>query len=520
VEADHVNHITKGFDLSTAAGVTKFGAYLGTQGTVQAITQTAIQGGSLKDNLKASLTDELQHLLQATVFNAVGDFAGDHHWQDGSPEKIALHAVVGGLLSEATGGDFKTGAAVAGANEALTERISHLIKADPQVELVVSQMIGVAAATLTEGDINQAAQLAKNATSYNRQLHRAEADLLQELREKDPERAEQWDAAACALVSCSKGVPPSDQNYAFLAALEAEGAKYPELQNALLDTQLFNYSFADKTSDLALRNARGAYYTAAAGNIVLGTGGAILSGAAGGAACVPSVGLGCAAAVGGVGLGMLEASEGANKIAKGYTSTQGQTVIDSFSPETHPGNWNPALEGIKFAGAVTVEAILAKVGGKLVGKVIDKVDGKTIHALGNKSTTHDLPDNKPELTIRDHYNHHKNMTEDLKQQLESQGYRVSGKEISFGSFCDSGRCRPDIVYQTPDGKWGIIEVKTGNADLSIRQSEIFPQINSGDAIPRGDVAKRFGFTPDVPLKDQGHPNGIPIEVVNFPGVGQ
>jgi len=181
VDTDHINHISKGFDLSTASGITKFVAYLGTQGTVQALTQTAFQGGSLKDNLKNSLTDELYHLLQATAFNAVGDFAGSHHWQDGSPEKIALHAVVGGLLSEATGGDFKTGALTAGANEALTDKISSLIKADPQLELAVSQMIGVAAATLTEGDINQAAQLAKNATSYNRQLHPDEVKEIKKL---------------------------------------------------------------------------------------------------------------------------------------------------------------------------------------------------------------------------------------------------------------------------------------------------------------------------------------------------
>jgi len=56
--------------------------------------------------------------------------------------------------------------------------------------------------------------------------------------------------------------------------------------------------------------------------------------------------------------------------------------------------------------------------------------------------------------------------------------------------------------------------------LSIRQSEIFPQINSGDAIPRGQVADDFGLDPDIPLRDQGYPNGIPIEIRVFPGVSQ
>lgn len=121
------------------------------------------------------------------------------------------------------------------------------------------------------------------------------------------------------------------------------------------------------------------------------------------------------------------------------------------------------------------------------------------------------------LTIRDHYEHHKDMVTDLTKQLLDKGYIVSKKEVSFGDSCGNGRCRPDIVYKTSDGKFGIIEVKTGNGDLSIRQSQIFPQIKDGDAIPRGDVAAKFRLTPGVPLRDQGYPNGIPIEVHRFPG---
>lgn len=109
------------------------------------------------------------------------------------------------------------------------------------------------------------------------------------------------------------------------------------------------------------------------------------------------------------------------------------------------------------------------------------------------------------------------MVDDIKDQLTAQGYRVSGKEISFGSSCGTGRCRPDIVAEAPDGTIRIIEVKTGKADLSIRQSEIFPQIRDGNSIPRGQVAENFGLIPGKPLREQGYPNGIPVEVMNFPG---
>ncbi|WKL41695.1 hypothetical protein Q1M64_19520 [Sinorhizobium meliloti] len=67
---------------------------------------------------------------------------------------------------------------------------------------------------------------------------------------------------------------------------------------------------------------------------------------------------------------------------------------------------------------------------------------------------------------------------------------------------------------------GIIEVKTGDASLTFRQEEIYPQIDSGDAIPRGKVANTFGLKPGIPLKNQGYPNGIPIEIKTFPGAEQ
>jgi len=62
----------------------------------------------------------------------------------------------------------------------------------------------------------------------------------------------------------------------------------------------------------------------------------------------------------------------------------------------------------------------------------------------------------------------------------------------------------------------IIEVKTGSADLSIRQSEIFPQIRDGCSTARGKIADDFGMTPGIPLGEQGYPIGIPIEFMNFP----
>lgn len=121
------------------------------------------------------------------------------------------------------------------------------------------------------------------------------------------------------------------------------------------------------------------------------------------------------------------------------------------------------------------------------------------------------------LHIKDHYEHHQQMVDDLKDQIIDLGYRISGEKISFGDSCGIGRCRPDIAIESPDGKLTIIEIKTGGAKLSERQSHIFPQIKNGNSIPRGKVAKDFGLIPNLPLKDHGYPDGIIVNVITFPG---
>ena len=213
----------------------------------------------------------------------------------------------------------------------------------------------------------------------------------------------------------------------------------------------------------------------------------------------------------------LAASEG---FASGYLG-QNDLTQSEIEAALLNGGWGPLI------GFALEEGLLGDLLAK--GLVLQRLPSGDVRLRGPNGERYETldeardalgaPNKGPRLTIRDQYAHHKAMTDDLKAQLESQGYRVSDKEISFGSSCGTGRCRPDIVYETPDGKMGIIEVKTGNADLTIRQSEIYPQINSGDAIPRGDVARQFGLDPGVPLREQGYPNGIPIEVRTFPGAG-
>ena len=175
------NSVTKGFDLSNFNDVLGYTGHAAATGLVQAGVGTAINGGSFSDNLNAALTSQLQGVLQAVAFNAVGGYSADNGWKEGSPQKIAMHALVGGMLSEAAGGTFATGALAAGANEAMVEQLHQLVKHDDNLLLAASQLVGVAAAGVTDGDVQLGADIAKNATSFNFLNHRQVDELAKEL---------------------------------------------------------------------------------------------------------------------------------------------------------------------------------------------------------------------------------------------------------------------------------------------------------------------------------------------------
>jgi filamentous hemagglutinin len=87
-------------------------------GAVRGTLSEALGQGSFKDAMKGSAFD----VHQATAFTGVGDF-GDvfkPQAQYSGLSKTALHTVVGGLLSEAMGGDFKRGRSP----QALMKRLS------------------------------------------------------------------------------------------------------------------------------------------------------------------------------------------------------------------------------------------------------------------------------------------------------------------------------------------------------------------------------------------------------------
>lgn len=153
--------------LNTWKGAGQFAANQALQsGTSLALSKALGQGGNVSDALKSALFNT----LAAASFNAVGDYT-QGVFADGSAPKVAIQAMVGGLLAEATGGDFKTGALAAGANEALVGHLNSLVKGDEALLTMSSQIVGVLAAAaqhdVDASKLEKGKWIAQNLTQYN-----------------------------------------------------------------------------------------------------------------------------------------------------------------------------------------------------------------------------------------------------------------------------------------------------------------------------------------------------------------
>ena len=83
---------------------------------------------------------------------------------DGSGRKIAVHAIIGGIMSQITGAGFASGAVGVGLNEAL---IKNLKGKDPGTAQIVSAIIGAAAAKVAGGSSAAGASAAAARKKWN-----------------------------------------------------------------------------------------------------------------------------------------------------------------------------------------------------------------------------------------------------------------------------------------------------------------------------------------------------------------
>ncbi|CRM57887.1 Hemolysin precursor [Pseudomonas sp. 31 R 17] len=363
--------------LNTWAGAGQFAANQTLQnGTSMLIGKALGQGGSGSDALKSALFNT----LAAVSFNAVGDYTKGR-LTDGYPPKIIVHAMVGGLLAEATGGDFKTGALAAGINEAVVGHLNTLVKGNKTLLSMSSQIVGViAAATQQDADaksLEKGGWVAKNATQYNHALHKSQTDALDEQRRFHPEKADRLNAAACALARCAESIPTDDPTYGKFKALQDSGATYSE-EIALLQAtgQFGGRSWKDWSDDTLNAHGKAVQVVGASKDTALGlTGGAaayagmLVSSPAcvGVVTCALPVGLGALGTT-----SMVGAWDSASQITADFRSGEPEKVAASFYPETFPGESSATSDlATSTAKSVALAALFGGAGkyfgGKLAG---------------------------------------------------------------------------------------------------------------------------------------------------------
>jgi hypothetical protein len=82
--------------------------------------------------------------------------------------------------------------------------------------------------------------------------------------------------------------------------------------------------------------------------------------------------------------------------------------------------------------------------------------------------------------------------------LEAAGGRVLGREITLDA--NGVRTRLDLFVELPNGKQVFLEIKTGpDAGLTPNQTQAFPDIRQGGAVPAGQHARDALLDPGVPL---------------------
>ena len=127
--------------------------------------------GEIFDKTKVEERQELAGLFGEIAYKAVGDLAIKKGWQEGSAEKNALHALVGGIMSELTNSGFLAGASGAMINEMIQDKLSDMFKDNPAMHQWASALIGGVVAQVAADNAQVGAATASSGTKNNFLTH-------------------------------------------------------------------------------------------------------------------------------------------------------------------------------------------------------------------------------------------------------------------------------------------------------------------------------------------------------------
>lgn len=117
--------------------------------------------GEIFDKTKIEERQELANLFGELAYNEI-------HYMDGSNEQKALyHAVVGGIMSKLTRGDFLAGATAAGINKLVIEEVKKAANYEPDKMQWVSAALGAVVVEFVSGNAQAGASAAASGTKNN-----------------------------------------------------------------------------------------------------------------------------------------------------------------------------------------------------------------------------------------------------------------------------------------------------------------------------------------------------------------
>lgn len=133
------------------------------------------------DKTKVEERQELAGLFGEIAYKAVGDLAIKNGWQEGSAEKNALHALVGGIMSELTNSGFLAGASGAMINEMIQDKLSDMFKDNSAMHQWASALIGGVVAQVAADNAQMGAATASSGTKNNYLTHEQQKKYEEEL---------------------------------------------------------------------------------------------------------------------------------------------------------------------------------------------------------------------------------------------------------------------------------------------------------------------------------------------------
>ena len=139
--------------------------------------------GEIFDKTKMEERQELANLFGELAYNEIHKLAKKNGWEDGDPEKDALHALIGGIMSELTGNGFLTGASASAINEMVQKKLSDQFEGEPDKHQWASAIIGGIVSQLVAGNAQAGASTAASGTKNNELYIWQEKERAEELED-------------------------------------------------------------------------------------------------------------------------------------------------------------------------------------------------------------------------------------------------------------------------------------------------------------------------------------------------